>query len=142
MSVPDKIIHASAIALMDGDKVLLCTRPIGKDLAGMLEFPGGKVEQGEMPKDALVREINEELDIVISSENLVPVTFTEYHYKDLFRVVLYLYVCFSYKGELQAKENQSFAWYDVNKLDSLENIVPADVVFIKPLQTLVNQTIK
>ncbi len=107
----------AAVALLDGDnRVLLARRPEGKALAGMWEFPGGKVEPGETPESALVRELAEELAIDITESCLAPLTFASHVYHageagdDAFHLLMPLYVCRVWKGLVQAREGQQLKW--------------------------------
>ncbi len=93
-----KIVLVAAVALVDSDgRVLLSQRPEGKQLAGLWEFPGGKVEQGERPETALIRELKEELGIDVAESCLAPLTFASHAYED-FHLLMPLYVCRRWKG--------------------------------------------
>jgi len=107
----------AAVALLDPDgRVLLARRPEGKPLAGMWEFPGGKVEHGETPEAALVRELAEELGIDITESCLAPLTFASHIYDDgeagpgAFHLLMPLYVCRVWKGRVQPLEGQTLKW--------------------------------
>ena len=111
-----KIILVSAVALIDPDgRVLLTQRPEGKSLAGLWEFPGGKIEPGETPEAALIRELKEELDIDTWSSCLAPLTFASHAYED-FHLLMPLYICRRWEGLAIAREGQSLAWVRPNKL--------------------------
>lgn len=98
------------VALVDADdRVLIAKRPEGKSMAGLWEFPGGKVEDGELPETALVRELDEELGIDITESCLAPLTFASHVYDD-FHLLMPLYVCRVWKGEVTAKEGQEITW--------------------------------
>lgn len=100
----------AAVALVDKDgRVLLAQRPEGKTLAGLWEFPGGKVEEGERPEEALIRELKEELAIDVSESCLAPLTFASHAYED-FHLLMPLYVCRRWQGLVQAAEGQQLKW--------------------------------
>ncbi|MGH7087801.1 MAG: 8-oxo-dGTP diphosphatase MutT [Stellaceae bacterium] len=97
-------------ALIDADgRVLLAERPAGKPMAGLWEFPGGKIDAGETPETALVRELEEELGIDVASSDLVPLTFASHAYEH-FHVLLLLYLCRRWTGEIGPREAQRVAW--------------------------------
>ena len=99
-----------AVALLDVDnRVLMAQRPEGKSMAGLWEFPGGKVHTGELPEEALVRELREELNIDITESCLAPLTFASHVYEG-FHLLMPLYVCRIWKGELRAMEGQNLKW--------------------------------
>jgi 8-oxo-dGTP diphosphatase len=105
-----KIILVSAVALIDGEgRILLAQRPEGKSMAGLWEFPGGKVEPGETPEAALVRELHEELGIETWDSCLAPLTFASHAYPD-FHLLMPLFACRKWNGIAQAKEGQTLAW--------------------------------
>src|SRR5258708_38496321 len=104
------IVLVAAVALIDADgRVLLAERPEGKHLAGMWEFPGGKVQPGEMPEAALIRELAEELGIDVEASCLAPFTFASYAYPE-FHLLMPLYVCRKWSGIVIAREGQRLAW--------------------------------
>jgi 8-oxo-dGTP diphosphatase len=105
-------------ALVDGaGRVLLAQRPPGKPMAGLWEFPGGKLQAGETPEAALVRELGEELGIAVAAADLVPLTFASHAYAS-FHVLLLLYLCRNWRGEPAAREGQAFAWVEPQRLGS------------------------
>ena len=105
-----KMILVSAVALIDRDgRVLLAQRPEGKSMAGLWEFPGGKVEKGETPEAALVRELHEELGIETWDSCLAPLTFASHKYED-FHLLMPLYACRIWSGIVQPKEGQTLKW--------------------------------
>ena len=105
-----KMILVSAVALINRDgRVLLAQRPEGKSMAGLWEFPGGKVEKGETPEAALVRELHEELGIETWDSCLAPLTFASHKYED-FHLLMPLYACRKWSGIVQPKEGQTLKW--------------------------------
>jgi 8-oxo-dGTP diphosphatase len=126
------IVLVAACALVDPDgRVLIAKRPQGKSMAGLWEFPGGKVEQGETPEAALIRELHEELGIDVTLACLAPLTFASHAY-DTFHLLMPLYVCRRWKGQVIAHEGQEFAWVRPNRLRSYE-MPPADEPLIAHL---------
>jgi 8-oxo-dGTP diphosphatase len=124
-----KIVLVAAVALVDKDgRVLLTQRPEGKQLAGLWEFPGGKVEQGERPEAALIRELKEELGIDVAESCLAPLTFASHAYDD-FHLLMPLYVCRRWKGQVVGAEGQQIAWVRPQKLKDYP-MPPADVPLI------------
>jgi 8-oxo-dGTP diphosphatase len=110
MSEAKKIILVAACALIDADRrVLLAQRPEGKSMAGLWEFPGGKVEQGETPEETLIRELQEELGIVTQVPCLAPLTFASHAYDD-FHLLMPLYICRRYEGIARGLEGQAVKW--------------------------------
>jgi len=104
------IVLVAACALVDRDgRVLLAQRPTGKPMAGLWEFPGGKVEQGETPEDALIRELDEELGIVTQTACLAPLAFASHGYAD-FHLLMPLFICRRYQGVARARETQALKW--------------------------------
>ena len=130
-----KLVLVAACALIDPDgRVLLAQRPEGKAMAGLWEFPGGKVEPGERPETSLIRELNEELGIVVKEECLAPLTFASHLYRD-FHLLMPLYVCRRWEGTVTPKEGQILAWVRPNRLRDYE-MPPADVPLIPHLSAL------
>ena len=104
------VVLVVAVALIDADgRVLIAQRPEGKSMAGLWEFPGGKVEPGEAPDAALIRELQEELGVDTRQSCLAPLTFASHAYDD-FHLLMPLYVCRIWKGIPQAREGQRLAW--------------------------------
>jgi 8-oxo-dGTP diphosphatase len=119
------IVLVAACALLDADgRVLLAKRPQGRPLAGLWEFPGGKVEPGETPEGALVRELEEELGITVDPKCLAPLTFASHTY-EAFHLLMPLYVCRTWRGEVRAQQGQEFAWVPAKRLASYQ-MPPAD----------------
>ncbi|OAP43512.1 NTP pyrophosphohydrolase [Sinorhizobium glycinis] len=105
-----KIVLVAACALLDSDgRILLAQRPEGKPLAGLWEFPGGKVEAGETPEETLIRELEEELGIRTKVACLAPLTFASHSYDD-FHLLMPLYVCRRYEGYAEGREGQLIKW--------------------------------
>ena len=105
-----KIVLVSAVALIDADgRVLLAQRPEGKSMAGLWEFPGGKVEAGETPEEALIRELKEELGIDTWQSCLAPLTFASHAYAD-FHLLMPLFACRKWQGNATPREGQTLAW--------------------------------
>ena len=130
-----KIVLVAACALIDTDgRVLLAERPAGKSMAGLWEFPGGKVETGERPEQTLIRELKEELDIGVDESCLAPLTFASHAYPD-FHLLMPLYVCRRWEGTVRAREGQKLAWIRPNRLRDYE-MPPADEPLIAHLTTL------
>ena len=132
-----KITLVVACALIDDDKrILLAQRPQGKQLAGLWEFPGGKLDPGERPEQALIRELHEELGITVQEPCLAPLTFASHSYAD-FHLLMPLYVCRRWEGFVTAREGQNLAWVRANKLRSYE-MPPADIPLIPHLIDLLS----
>ena len=128
-----KIILVSAVALIDVDgRVLLAQRPEGKSLAGLWEFPGGKVEQGETPEEALIRELHEELGIETWNSCLAPLTFASHSY-DEFHLLMPLFACRRWNGTPQGREGQNLKWVRKNELRDYP-MPPADIPLIPILR--------
>lgn len=123
-----RMVLVAAVALIDADgRVLIAQRPEGKTLAGLWEFPGGKVEAGERPEQALVRELKEELGIDVAESCLAPLTFASHAYDD-FHLLMPLYVCRRWKGDVRSNEGQALKWVRAKALRDYP-MPPAD----KPL---------
>ena len=130
-----KLVLVAACALVDADgRVLIAQRPEGKPMAGLWEFPGGKVETGERPEETLIRELREELGIVVSEPCLAPLTFASHAYPD-FHLLMPLYVCRRWEGTVTPKEGQGLAWVRPNRLREYE-MPPADVPLVSHLMGL------
>lgn len=128
-----KIVLVSAVALIDIDgRVLLAQRPEGKPMAGLWEFPGGKVESGETPEAALIRELREELGIDTSASCLAPLTFASHGY-DSFHLLMPLFACRRWTGSVIPMEGQRLAWVRVNDLKTYP-MPPADIPLIAILR--------
>ena len=124
-----------ACALIDTDnRVLIAQRPEGKALAGLWEFPGGKLEPGERPEPALIRELAEELGITVEEPCLAPLTFASHGYDD-FHLLMPLYICRKWEGMVTPREGQQLAWVRANKLRDYP-MPPADIPLIAHLTDL------
>jgi 8-oxo-dGTP diphosphatase len=127
-----KVVLVIACALVDVDKrVLIAQRPPGKALAGLWEFPGGKVEPGERPEETLIRELREELGIEVREPCLAPLTFASHAYDD-FHLLMPLYICRRWEGQVLAREGQALAWVRANKLRDYP-MPPADLPLLPHL---------
>ncbi len=128
-----RIVLVAAVALIDADgRVLLAQRPEGKSLAGLWEFPGGKVEAGETPEAALIRELKEELGIDTWQSCLAPLTFASHSYAD-FHLLMPLFACRRWEGTPQGQEGQTLAWVRPNALKEYP-MPPADIPLIPILR--------
>jgi 8-oxo-dGTP diphosphatase len=130
-----RIVLVSAVALVDPDgRVLLAQRPAGKPMAGLWEFPGGKVNPGETPETALIRELAEELGIDVAASCLAPLTFASFTYPE-FHLLMPLYVCRKWSGIPMAREGQRLAWVRPARLGDYP-MPPADKPLVAMLRDL------
>ena len=130
-----KVVLVAACALVDTDgRLLIAQRPQGKPMAGLWEFPGGKIENGERPEDTLIRELKEELGIIVNDACLAPLTFASHRYAD-FHLLMPLFVCRRWEGTVVATEGQQLAWVKPNRLREYK-MPPADVPLISHLMAL------
>lgn len=128
-----KLLLVSAVALIDADgRVLLAQRPEGKTLAGLWEFPGGKVEPGERPEEALIRELKEEIGIDTWASCLAPLTFASHAYPD-FHLLMPLFACRRWQGTPQPREGQRLAWVRPRDMAAYP-MPPADLPLIPILR--------
>ncbi|MET0368673.1 MAG: (deoxy)nucleoside triphosphate pyrophosphohydrolase [Methylobacterium sp.] len=124
-----RLLLVVAVALVDADgRVLVSERPAGKQLAGLWEFPGGKVEPGERPEETLIRELAEELGITVEEPCLAPLTFASHPYPD-FHLLMPLYVCRRWEGTPRSLEGQALKWVRPKALRDLA-MPPADAPLI------------
>jgi len=122
---PVKLLLVAAVIMIDRDgRILIAQRPEGKSMAGLWEFPGGKIEAGETPERALIRELNEELNIDVTEACLAPFVFASHSYDD-FHLLMPTFLCRKWDGILTAREGQNFKWV---KIQDLKNhpMPPAD----------------
>jgi 8-oxo-dGTP diphosphatase len=132
MAASRALVLVAACALVDSDgRVLISRRPATKDMAGLWEFPGGKVHAGERPEAALIRELKEELDIDVTEACLAPLTFASHGY-ETFDLLMPLYVCRRWQGTPRAMEGQDLKWVRPQKLRDLP-MPAADVPLIPHL---------
>jgi 8-oxo-dGTP diphosphatase len=132
---PRRVLLVAAVALVDGDnRVLIAQRPAGRAMAGLWEFPGGKVEPGETPERALVRELREELGIEVCETCLAPFTFASHAYPD-FHLLMPLFLCRNWEGELTPREGQQLKWVRAMHLAD-HPMPPADVPLLPFLRDL------
>lgn len=131
-----KLLLVVAVALVDADKrILLAQRPEGKQLAGLWEFPGGKLDPGERPEAALIRELREELGISVKEACLAPLTFASHAYEN-FHLLMPLYICRRWEGVPRGMEGQNLAWARINDLRNYP-MPPADEPLIPMLRDLI-----
>jgi len=129
------LVLVAACALVDTDgRVLIAQRPAGRSMAGLWEFPGGKIETGERPEHTLIRELREELGIIVSEPCLAPLTFASHAYPD-FHLLMPLFVCRRWEGTPTALEGQALKWVKPNQLKDFP-MPPADLPLISHLITL------
>jgi 8-oxo-dGTP diphosphatase len=130
-----RLLLVAAAALVDVDgRVLICQRPEGKALAGLWEFPGGKVEAGETPETCLIRELDEELGIRVASACLAPFVFASHGYED-FHLLMPLYLCRRWEGQMTARHHPALAWVKPSKLGDYP-MPPADAPLVAWLRDL------
>lgn len=132
-----KLLLVVAVALVDADgRVLIAQRPEGKGMAGLWEFPGGKIEPGESPEAALIRELREELDIEVKADCLAPLTFASYAYESV-HLLMPLFICRRWQGVPQALEHQALAWVYPHVLRDYP-MPPADEPLIPMLRDMLS----
>ena len=132
LETPRKLVLVVACALIDADgRVLLAQRPEGKSMAGLWEFPGGKVEAGETPENSLIRELEEELGVVTKAACLAPLSFASHAYDD-FHLLMPLYICRRYEGTPIPREGQQLKWVRARDLRNFA-MPPADEPLVAAL---------
>ncbi|MEY2882593.1 MAG: bifunctional ornithine acetyltransferase/N-acetylglutamate synthase [Pseudomonadota bacterium] len=130
-----RLVMVAAVALIDSDgRILMAQRPAGKSFAGLWEFPGGKLEPGEAPEAALVRELAEELGITVAADALAPLTFVSHAYAD-FHLIMLMYVCRAWQGTPHGAEGQALCWDHIEALGALP-MPAADVPLVAALRAL------
>ena len=133
-NLPLVLVAAAALVDVDG-RVLICQRPEGKQLAGLWEFPGGKVEPGETPEACVIRELEEELGIVVTHACLAPFVFASHTYES-FHLLMPLYLVRRWEGMLTAREHKALAWVKPSKLTDYP-MPPADAPLVAFLRDLI-----
>jgi 8-oxo-dGTP diphosphatase len=130
-----KLLLVAAVALIDADgRVLIAQRPEGKQLAGLWEFPGGKVEAGERPEETLIRELDEELGIQVKQACLAPFVFASHTYES-FHLLMPLYLCRRWDGFVEQREHAGLAWVTPNQMGDYP-MPPADAPLVAWLRDL------
>jgi 8-oxo-dGTP diphosphatase len=130
-----RVVLVAAVALVDADnRVLIARRPADKPMAGLWEFPGGKVERDERPEESLIRELHEELGITVKEACLAPLTFASHTY-DGFHLLMPLYICRRWEGVVEPREGQALRWVPPRELRNYA-MPPADEPLIPALQDL------
>lgn len=130
-----RLLLVAACALIDADnRVLIARRPEGKPMAGLWEFPGGKVEEGESPEATIIRELHEELAVTVTEPCLAPLTFASHNYRE-FHILMPLFVCRRWEGEPVPRELQALKWVRANRLRDYP-MPPADEPLISHLADL------
>jgi 8-oxo-dGTP diphosphatase len=133
-----RLVLVAACALIDSNgRVLIAKRPEGKSMAGLWEFPGGKVEAGERPEQTVIREMREEIGIEIQENSLAPFVFASHRYPD-FHLLMPLFLCRSWEGTAQAREALEIAWVRPEGLTGYP-MPPADAPLIPKLRELMSQ---
>jgi 8-oxo-dGTP diphosphatase len=136
MTEPPPLLLVAAAALVDADgRVLICQRPEGKALAGLWEFPGGKVEAGESPEACLIRELQEELGITVTEACLAPFVFASHAYES-FHLLMPLYLVRRWTGVVTAREHKALAWAHPARLTDYP-MPPADAPLVAWLRDLI-----
>ena len=130
-----RLLLVAACALIDQEKrVLIAQRPPGKSMAGLWEFPGGKIEEGETPEDTVIREMLEELSVKVTKPCLAPLSFTSHNYQE-FHILMPLFVCRRWEGVPVPREAQQVKWVRANRLRDFQ-MPPADETLISHLADL------
>jgi 8-oxo-dGTP diphosphatase len=133
--MPLKLVLVAACALVDPDgRVLIAQRPLGKEMGGLWEFPGGKMEPGERPEETLIRELSEELRITVKEACLAPLSFASHSYAD-FHLLMPLYICRRWEGTPEPTEHPAIKWVRPKDLSNYP-MPPADIPLIPMLRDL------
>ncbi len=127
------IYVAAGIMVNEQGEILVAQRPKGKSMEGFWEFPGGKIEEGEIPENALVREFKEELNVTIKVESLDAITFMSYDYEK-FHLFMPVWAIYEWKGEIKSNEGQNIAWIKPYELSNLP-MPPADIPIVGKMQS-------
>ncbi len=136
ITAANPLLLVVACALVDPDRrIFMAQRPAGKSMAGLWEFPGGKVENGETPEEALIRELKEELSIDVTASCLAPLSFASHAY-DEFHLLMPLYVCRKWSGFIQPTEGQKTGWFTLAELTDLP-MPPADAPLVALMRDLI-----
>lgn len=133
------VIVVAAAILNEHNQVLYTQRPAGKLMAGLWEFPGGKIEPGETAEQALQRELQEEIDIQVDASDMIPLTFASQEY-DTFIMLMPLYICRKWSGAIQPQENQQYEWVNIENLKDYP-MPPADEPLLDPIIKFLKQTV-
>lgn len=133
-----QLLVVAAVVLYEDGKILLAQRPAHKPYAGEWEFPGGKLEKGENPEQALVRELHEELDIEVAIDDLIPLTFASYTYPE-FHLLMPVYACTIWHGMVHAKEKQTLEWIALSDIIRYP-LLAADKPLIPFIQNFLHTT--
>jgi 8-oxo-dGTP diphosphatase len=130
-----RLLLVAACALIDRDKrILIAQRPAGKPMAGLWEFPGGKIEEGETPEDTVIREMFEELSVKVTKPCLAPLSFTSHNYQE-FHILMPLFICRRWEGIPVPRDAQQVKWVRANRLREFQ-MPPADETLISHLADL------
>lgn len=141
-----KTIIVAAAALVDtGRRILLAERPAGKAMAGLWEFPGGKMEAGELPHETVIRELAEEVGIKVSADALFPASFVAHRYENSdsepFNLLMMLYMCYRWKGIPTAREGQTLRWCSLDEM-AVMPMPPADIPLIPVIKDIIEKSMK
>ena len=142
MSGTPVVLVAACVLIDADDRILIAQRPKGKAMAGLWEFPGGKVEMGERPEETVMREMLEELAISVAEKSLTPFRFASHNYPD-FHLLMPLFLCRSWEGVPIPREGQKTAWVRPEELradNGLYPMPPADLPLVEPLVKLLRRT--
>lgn len=133
---PTLLFVVAAALIGENNKILMQTRPLGRSMAGLWEFPGGKVEADEKPERALARELYEELNVQIDTQNLVPTCFASQALGKK-HLLLLLYICREWSGDINAREGQHYDWFKIEDMADLD-MPPADIPLVANLHKILS----